>query len=272
MHKNKLLMATALCLLPYNVMAETVLGVGEYIYPETMSKYEACKRAENVAKQNAIQKVLGEYISGDVTTNCLDIGDNASCELNSTTWSLMEGHIAEIKKFTKTDFKQTEDTRRCTVRIKAVVNNTPDTPPMWDVQAATNKKNYVDGDKMHINLELTDENIYVYIYQWLPYEHMDNNVVMMYPLIGNTGIKVSEGKMKNGHWQIPNGNASYNITFNKELHGKKTVEDAYIMVLATKEAIPMMEELTMESFTKKLYKIGRPNYQLTKIQYNILEK
>ncbi len=262
----------ALLSYPHVAYTEESTGNGEFTYGPTMSRAEACSRAKNRAKQDAIQKVAGEFIQGSSSLACSEHDDKAQCELNQFSWSTLGGYITSVSNEKIDDVKQPEDYRKCLVSLSADVEVDKGKGPNWEIRAKTNKTNYVDGDNLYIELETTNQNIKVLVFQWQPYKGEKNDVEIIFPqLLGSEKI-ISDEKISNGMYQIPSKTERYITSFNDSLRGVKSIEDAYLLVLATEQQFVFFGEYTLETFTKKLHSIGRSKYQLVKLQYNILSK
>lgn len=91
-------------------------GIGEYFYGPDTSENMACTFAEEKAKENALQRYVGEIVESNLREVC--VGEN--CEFLKETYNTVVGHIKRIKE--KHVEKTVEEGRKvCTVIINADV-------------------------------------------------------------------------------------------------------------------------------------------------------
>jgi hypothetical protein len=92
-------------------------GIGEYFYGPDTSENMACTFAEEKAKENALQRYVGEIVESNLREVC--VGEN--CEFLKETYNTVVGHIKKIKE--KHVEKTVEEGRKvCTVIIDADVD------------------------------------------------------------------------------------------------------------------------------------------------------
>ena len=91
-------------------------GIGEYFYGPDTSENMACNFAEEKAKENALQRYVGEIVESNLREIC--IGEN--CDFLRETFNTVVGHVKNIKE--KHVEKTVEEGRKvCTVIIDADV-------------------------------------------------------------------------------------------------------------------------------------------------------
>lgn len=91
-------------------------GIGEYFYGPDTSENMACNFAEEKAKENALQRYVGEIVESNLREVC--VGEN--CDFLRETYNTVVGHIKNIKE--KHVEKTVEEGRKvCTVIIDAEV-------------------------------------------------------------------------------------------------------------------------------------------------------
>jgi hypothetical protein len=105
-----------LCMFPIVAFARPTIGIGEYRYGPNTPQNVACQIAEERAKEDAINRFMGEHIESAVSENC----KNGDCELDRVTYSESQGTIRKI--IAKSD-KRVEETgyTSCVVTVNADV-------------------------------------------------------------------------------------------------------------------------------------------------------
>ena len=108
----------SLALLPILAQAKVTLGVGEYRYGPDTPQNLACKMAEEVAKENAITKFLGEDVEFSIFEKC----KNEDCEFQKDSLNQVRGYVKQIiHKEVKTVALQGYTS--CIVTIRAEVDS-----------------------------------------------------------------------------------------------------------------------------------------------------
>jgi hypothetical protein len=82
----------SLALLPILAQAKISVGVGEYRYGPDTPQNIACKMAEEVAKENAITKFLGEDVEFSIFEKCKD----EDCEFQKDSLNQVRGYVKQI--------------------------------------------------------------------------------------------------------------------------------------------------------------------------------
>jgi hypothetical protein len=82
-----------------------------------------------------------------------------------------------------------------------------------------------------------------------------------------------KGIKANGNFQIPKKEMQKTYKLIAEFpEGSKGIEIMeYIIVLATKQKLPMLREATLEAFDQRLDDLGRENWQKIQIGYFVLK-
>ena len=108
----------SLALLPILAQAKISVGVGEYRYGPDTPQNLACKMAEEVAKENAITKFLGEDVEFSIFEKC----KNEDCEFQKDSLNQVRGYVKQIiHKEVKTVALQGYTS--CIVTIRAEVDS-----------------------------------------------------------------------------------------------------------------------------------------------------
>ena len=108
----------SLALLPILAQAKISVGVGEYRYGPDTPQNIACKMAEEVAKENAITKFLGEDVEFLIFEKC----KNEDCEFQKDSLNQVRGYVKQIiHKEVKTVALQGYTS--CIVTIRAEVDS-----------------------------------------------------------------------------------------------------------------------------------------------------
>ena len=108
----------SLALLPILAQAKISVGVGEYRYGPDTPQNLACKMAEEVAKENAITKFLGEDVDFSIFEKC----KNEDCEFQKDSLNQVRGYVKQIiHKEVKTVALQGYTS--CIVTIRAEVDS-----------------------------------------------------------------------------------------------------------------------------------------------------
>jgi len=102
--------------------AKVVTGVGEYRYGPDTSEESACIIAEQMAKEDAIAKVVGEELGTVSFEQC----ENENCVLQKDTISNKQGYIKELlHKDVNTNKEIGFNSCMASIRADVQVNNNP---------------------------------------------------------------------------------------------------------------------------------------------------
>ena len=100
MHSGKIFASQIARLVPWALActlcaAHAIQVTEEYSYDGEVSQNEACRRAEERAKNKAIASVLGEVVSSEEQMLCRSTSGKTddTCEFNQMSWSIIEGDI-----------------------------------------------------------------------------------------------------------------------------------------------------------------------------------
>jgi hypothetical protein len=162
----------------YNVLKVAVAttpvhvdATATYQFNPSMSQEEACKRAEDKAKTQALQKVLGQDFGSDSTMSCRE-SDTYKCESVKNMYENTRGYIRSI-----TSRNEKVNGWNCTVDISVKVQEFKKRTPTIQSQATLDRVVYTAQDTINLNVSTTDKG-YVIVYK---YDPIDNQVTKIFP-------------------------------------------------------------------------------------------
>ena len=160
------------------VVAST--GEGRYFYGPDVSENVACRKAEGLAKADAVRKVVGEYIFIDEFTQCAEVKGQPQCRYDQAILSVTDSYIRK-SKITHRSVSQENGKSVCNVEVDVKV--TTDKPK---IDANVNGRFfYKTGEPMSFDLK-TNEPSKVYVF------HVEGNkATMMWPTFVGTNNKVA---------------------------------------------------------------------------------
>ena len=229
--------------------AEVVTAKGEYIYLGDISRNEGCKLAKERAKLKALERVLGQTISSDELEKCSTVDGKTNCERNQFFLSSFGGVITNLKEINKTETSKKLDNGEqyniCLIEIRAnVEKSVQELDPSFDFNVMLNEYNFRDGDNLTIDVEL-NKPMYLTIFQILPYEDKDYQVVKLFPndLEKDNYIKAKDLKLPK--------NAKYEIYFPEKIN-KESI-DEYLFFVGSKNNIKWLDKYSKIEDLKKVY-------------------
>ena len=243
-------------------------GLGEWIFGPDMSEREACLRAERKAKEAALRKVTGETMSSEDLMVCREQGDDAECRMNRITWSMIDGNIRDVRNVRKERRPGPQGSLMCRVSLEVNVDVGQGRPdPNFDMAVRLNRRTLRHGDPMQIEVVPTQP-MYVSVFQWLPYESAERQVVRIFP---NPYDRKNHFQ---GRATVPtaSGRQAYDlyVGFPEDLADAKTVVDEYLMVIGTKDQVRFRESYSLNEFTARLLEIPRQDWRRVRKAYNVV--
>ena len=177
MIRIKIILILFLISLP--LKAEIVIETGKHKHlGKNYTKSESCKIAEQKAKNNAIIKSLGLTVSSESISNCSEVDGEYNCERNKFSLFQLNGDLTD-SKIIKENYDKEIGTEIlfCEITIEANVepikkNNDPN----FQFEANLNQKIFRSGEILEIKIS-TSKEMYMAIFQWLPYGGNKYNVV-----------------------------------------------------------------------------------------------
>ena len=233
--------------LPETVSAWTV-GQGSYIIHEQITEAQACHKAENKAKLNAIQTFSGEFISSDTTMTCSETGGNADCPAQTFTWSKLNGLIISVRNKSTLKVTNLKEQRVCKVNLEAKVSMQSSNPDAnFDMSVNLQPSVLREGEPIKIGIEPTQK-MHIYIYA----EETKGKLIRIFP---NPFDK--ENEISN-RITLP-GTPAYSIraTYDDTMSGSGSQEVVHI--LGSKNKLSLLSNYTLEDFNLKMIEI--PNNQ-----------
>lgn len=150
----------------------TTTATASYQFNPSMSQEEACKRAEDRAKVNALYKLTGQEVHASTAMSCREAGEH-SCESIITTY---ESTRAVIESYRKTDERVSNWV--CTVDITLKAMPIKPAPPMWlEANATMDRGFYTPEDVAFVNVRTNDRG-YVTVFK---YDPVSDTVVRIFP-------------------------------------------------------------------------------------------
>lgn len=247
--------------------AEMVPGKGEYLYGPETSEADACRMAEERAKTSALSRVFGEQVSLEQQMSCREItGTNSdySCELNSLTWSLVEGDIKATTAYSKVVESRTDE-KSCTVTLTADVV-IPDKKPdlNFQVNATINEKIYRVGDILTMEFEPTAP-MHIVVFNWVP--HQDRNLVtQIFPNPSEPQGYITKKT------SIPSSNrlSDYAFIMLDSLPKDRNFVDKYLIIIATKKPVKWLSKYQLSELKARLREIPVDERRVIKQGYQLI--
>ena len=265
---SKTCLVAAVCVLPQFALAEWVPSEGRFIFTRDVTKDECFGEAKLAAKRSAMSKFGLERLSSTTRDYCVDAGSQTNCELHQQTLNYFDGgYIAAVRNSSERR-ENVGSNEECVVSLEADVRKFIGSPdPNLIVRAeVTGSKRKLDGELFKVEGEATPGS-FIYVFGFYPTVAGDK-----YFLIAPNNV---DNEIKsNGTFQIPTKQNEKRYLLEAQFPDaiKKDEVTEYLIVLALKDKLQMFEEQTSEDFHRRLYDIGRQNWQKTEVGYSILKK
>jgi len=265
---SKTCLVAAVCVLPQFALAEWVPSEGRFIFTRDVTKDECFGEAKLAAKRSAMSKFGLERLSSTTRDYCVDAGSQTNCELHQQTLNYFDGgYIAAVRNSSERR-ENVGSNEECVVSLEADVRKFIGSPdPNLIVRAeVTGSKRKLDGELFKVEGEATPGS-FIYVFGFYPTVAGDK-----YYLIAPNNV---DNEIKsNGTFQIPTKQNEKRYLLEAQFPDaiKKDEVTEYLIVLALKDKLQMFEEQTSEDFHRRLYDIGRQNWQKTEVGYSILKK
>ena len=232
-----------------SAFAEVVDAEGSYIYGGDMARNEACSLAKERAKLKALEKVLGQTITSEEMENCSEVDGKTTCERNQFFLSTFNGDVAIIGQ-PKENIEPAEVSGQkidiCRIKIRAKVTKTTKTlDSSFDFNVKLNEKNFRDGEKLKIDIEL-NKPFYLTIFQILPYEKKDYQVHKLFP-----NEREQDNFLNGKSLSLPKEGTTYKIEF-PNIDNKNSV-DEYLVFIASKKDINWLDKYAKTEDLKNAY-------------------
>lgn len=268
MRRALLLLALPAFLAPAAVRADWIAAKGERMFPPEQPEAEACRLAEDKAKEDAVRKVTGERLSSEELMRCSEQGEQAECTHNSAIWSMVDGDVRAVRDRRVQTSQVVGEVRKCTVELEADVVVPPGRPdPSFDLGVKLNGSVFRDGEPLEITLS-PSQPMGVAVFQWLPYETGEAQVSRVLP---NPFDPISHIDRPT---TIPSeaGRKRYvmRVGFPKNLSAGRPMVDEYLMVVATKKPMEFRDGYSLDEFKARLLELPRGEVRMVRKGYVIL--
>lgn len=243
-------------------------GAGERLFGPEMAEEEACTIAERKAREDALKKITGEKVASEDLMVCSESSEDASCSLNRITWSTIDGDIKGIRNRSINTIEGISGYRKCVVKLEANIGTPKGQPdPGFDMAVKLNEKTFRDGDILKIGIS-PSQPMYVSVFQWLPYEKGDEQVIRIFPNAFDPDNHFKSG----GTVPTETGSAAYDMTlgFPKDMPAKHRLVDEYLMIVGTRKKVTFRETYRLDEFKGRLLEVPRNNSRLVRKGYAIV--
>jgi hypothetical protein len=253
-------------------------------YGRLNSHEESCSIARDRFFDKARRLASGEEtISFESTNICKFSEQEENCNLYTNSFrSIAKVQIIEY------EFLKFSDGSKCrfsslgnnifeaTVKGNVVLEKLPAPPDNFNFRTSINANQFVSyptnkikqrkkNDDLEIKIETT-EDMYVYIFQWWPYE--DNNTIQK---IFPNNVDTMNFFKSNAKYLIPTSEKLAEYRFRIDFPNDEYVYDndvqEFLMIIGTKEQVPFFNEYKYTDFGKKLANIK--NYRQERMSYII---
>jgi len=265
----KAVVAAAFLLVASGARAEWSAGFGEFSFASHTPEAEACRLAEEKAKQSALIQVLGERVAVDDLEVCREQADDASCTLGRLVWASSSGEVRALRNM-RVDAAPTgiAGFRTCRVSLEADVARWQGEPdPAFDMAVRLNQSAFRNGEDMTVEVEPTQP-MHLAAFQWLPYEQRERQVQRLFPNAMDRNDRIS------GRATIPSadGSARYSIrmAFPHGSLGRAPMVTEYLLVVGTRGRMDFRDSYGLEEFKTRLLEIPRADFRLVRKGYAIM--
>ncbi len=261
------ILITAL-LLALPARAEWIAAKAERVFPPEVSENDACKSAEDHAREDAIRQVTGERLGSEELMRCTEQKDEADCTHNSVVWSVVDGDVRAVRNRVVETAAVTGGIRRCTVTLEADVVVPPGRlDPAFDIGVRLNAGVFRGGEPLVIALS-PSQPMAVAVFQWLPYATGDAQVMRLYPNPLDPARKTGQP------FTIPTeaGREHYTLRvgFPDGMPDTRRMVDEYLMVVATRQPVEFRDVYALDDFRARLLELPRGDSRIVRKAYSIV--
>ena len=268
MRRAALLLLVGMLLTPPAARGEWVSATAERIFSSEQTEAEACRAAEDKAREAAVRQVTGERLSSEELMRCSEQGEQVDCAHNSAIWSMVDGDVRSVRNRHSQALAVLEGFRKCVVTLEADVVVPPGrSDPSFDVQIRLNAMIFRDGEALEITLS-PSRPMGVAVFQWLPYEKGDAQVSRILPnpfdpidrIESPTTIPSEAGKRR----------YVMRVGFPPALAASRRMVDEYLMVVATRQPLRFREAYSLDDFRARLLELPRGDIRIVRKAYSIV--
>ena len=258
---------TLLWLLSTVSVAETIVSKGRHPFPSSISLDKCFGEALLDAKKSAMSKFGLEGITSSSMEVCVETSSFANCELHQETLSYFDGgYISSFNILNKSE-TASGGQRECMIEIEADVQRYSQPPdPNFALSARLKgKRTKLKGDEIVVDGE-TNQKANLFLMAWYPnvgddtyYKLSPNDFEKLENIDGKFAIPSSEGQSQYGFYAEPDMDLDENVQFE------------VLILLATKKPFDLLEIENSASLYQRLNSLGRDNWQMIKMGYNVLK-
>ena len=228
------------------LMAEKIEISGSYYYGADTSENEACMRAKEKAERNALTKVLGENLTSEGVMHCKETEDEEACKHYSSIWTIVSGVIIDMEEIDRiVSFDGEIQSDFCEIKILAdVVAADGVRDPSFDLKISLNEKFFRDKEHLEITIS-PNKPMYISIFNWSP--HKEEKVEKIFP------NSYEKNNFLESITKIP-GTQDYIFRLNSPENKNEPIKE-FIMVVATKKAVPFMKNYNLKNLKERINEI-----------------
>lgn len=247
---------------------EWVSATAERIFSAEQSEAEACRAAEDKAREEAVRQVTGERLSSEELMRCTEQGEQVECAHNSAIWSMVDGDVRGVRNRRSETVAVLEGFRKCTVALDADVVVPPGrSDPSFDVGIRLNATVFRDGEPMEITLS-PSRTMGVAVFQWLPYERGEAQVTRVLPnpydavdrIDKTTTIPTEAGRQR----------YAMRVGFPPAVPASRRMVDEYLMVVATRQPVQFRDAYSLDDFRARLLELPRAESRIVRKAYSVI--
>jgi hypothetical protein len=251
--------------------ADWVAAKGERIFGPETSQAEACRAAEEQAREQALRARLGERLAAEDLLACSEHGDDAECALHRSVWVSLDGDIRAVRdRKVETSDGPAAGFRVCTVSLEADVGTATGQPdPSFDFTVALGTRVFRDGDDLTLSIQ-PSQPMYVAVFQWQPSDHTATPVRRLFPNDWDGDGRFDAA----GTVPTPAGARRYSlrVSFPTGAPESMKMADEYLLVVATRHKVAFRDAYGFDEFKGRLLEIPRPDSRLAKLAYGVVRE
>lgn len=272
MQLTRPLLAATFCLFVVGTTAPSVhaawtSGEGEYLFGPETAEAVACSLATERAKVDALRKVHGETITADQTLSCREkrsaSADEPECQANRMLWSQIGGMLRS-SRVVKMDVNDITGARSCRVRLVADVATTIKSPPHdFDIAVSTTSTVYRVGEKLWIELAPTRP-MHVAIFNWLPYEPSERQVVRLFP------NRYDQSDLIRERLTIPTAGYSFTLRLPEMAPSGRSFIDEYLLVVISEDPMAWRGSYSLQELQSRIAEMPSDRVRFIKRGYQLV--
>ena len=243
--------------------AEWVLAVGEQVFPPSMSEAEACRKADELARADAIRQVAGERVSAQDWMQCTETDDQPQCLHNAAIWVDLGGTIRTVRHHATQTVDDVPGYRRCVVRIEAdVAAASQGADPAFNLGVQLNHPVFREGELLALTLTPTQP-MWVQVFQWLPGESASAQVRRLFP---NDWDK--DGYLT-GAATVPGPGYDFKVVLPSQ---SPHTADEYLLLVASRTKLALLDQYSLNDFSRMVAELSPHDSRLIRRAYTIVRE